>query len=77
MLARLRHLGFQVLKGEVSDEGHMRSVIWVLALTLFVAWAVSKFAFGKSGFVHILLLCAVAVAVVQWVADRRAAQGRR
>jgi FtsH-binding integral membrane protein len=52
----------------------MRRVIWLLALGLFVTWAVAKFALGKSGFVHILILCAVAVAVVQWVADRRAAR---
>ena len=52
----------------------MRRVLWLLALALFVVWAAAKFAFGKSGFVHILLLCAVAVVVVQWIADRRAAQ---
>ena len=55
----------------------MRRVIWLIALTLFVVWAAAKFAFGKGGFVHILLLCAVAVAVVQWVADYRAAQSYR
>ena len=55
----------------------MRRVIWLIALTLFVVWAAAKFALGKGGFVHILLLCAVAVAVVQWVADYRAAQSYR
>lgn len=49
-------------------------VIWLLALSLFVAWLVGVLA-GKGGFIHILILCAVAVAFVQWVADRRARQG--
>ena len=46
--------------------------IWLLAAALFAAWLVGKFVVGKEGFIHILLLCAVAVAVVQFVHDRRA-----
>jgi len=49
-------------------------VIWLVALALFVAWLVGVLA-GKGGFIHILILCAVAVAFVQWLADRRASQG--
>jgi hypothetical protein len=48
-------------------------VIWLVALALFVVWLLGII-LGRSGFVHILLLCAVAVALVQWVAERRAAQ---
>ncbi len=48
--------------------------VWLVAAALFAAWFVGKFILGKEGFIHILLLCAVAVAVVQFVADRRAAQ---
>jgi hypothetical protein len=47
----------------------------LLAAALFAAWLLGKFALGKEGFVHILLLCAVAVAVVQLVHERRAARG--
>lgn len=49
-------------------------VIWLLALALFAAWLVGVLA-GRGGFIHILILCAVAVAFVQWIADRRASQG--
>jgi len=48
--------------------------IWLLAAGLFVTWLVGKFILGKGGFVHIFLLCAVAIALVQFVHDRRAAQ---
>jgi Family of unknown function (DUF5670) len=48
--------------------------IWLIAAALFAAWLVGKFAFGKGGFIHILLLCAVAIALVQYVHDRRAAR---
>ena len=49
--------------------------IWLLSAALFAAWAAGKFVLGKEGFVHILLLCAAAVAVVQFVHERRAARG--
>jgi hypothetical protein len=29
---------------------------------------------GRGGFIHIVLLCAVAVALVQWMAEHRAGQ---
>jgi hypothetical protein len=48
--------------------------IWSIAAVLFAAWLVGKFILGKEGFIHILLLCAVAVAVVQFVHERRAAR---
>ncbi|HEV7892984.1 MAG TPA: DUF5670 family protein [Pyrinomonadaceae bacterium] len=46
--------------------------IWSLAAVLFAWWLVGKFIFGKEGFIHVVLLCAVATAVVQFVHDRRA-----
>jgi hypothetical protein len=49
--------------------------IRLLAASLFVVWLVGKFVLGKEGFVHIFLLCAVAVGVVQLVHERRAARG--
>ncbi|HEV3467744.1 MAG TPA: lmo0937 family membrane protein [Pyrinomonadaceae bacterium] len=48
--------------------------IWLISAALFAAWLVGKFVFGKGGFIHILLLCAVATAVVQYVHERRAAR---
>ena len=49
-------------------------MFWYVALGLFVVWLVSLL-LGKGGFIHILILCAVAVAFVQWIADRRASRG--
>jgi F0F1-type ATP synthase assembly protein I len=46
---------------------------WIVAAVLLVVWVVSWGLFHKSGFVHILLLCAIAIMVVQFVADRKAA----
>lgn len=48
-------------------------VIWLIALALFLAWLVAVVFFGKGGFIHILILNAVAIALVQFVHDRRAA----
>lgn len=62
--------------GPVEKVGGItaRRVIWLGALALFVAWLIGLLA-GRGGFLHILILCAVAVAFVQWLADRRASQG--
>jgi hypothetical protein len=46
--------------------------IWSIAAVLFAAWLVGKFILGKEGFIHILLLCAIAVAFVQFIHERRA-----
>lgn len=46
--------------------------LWIVSGLLLLAWAVAVVIFHKSGFIHILLLCAIAVAVVQFVAGRRA-----
>jgi hypothetical protein len=48
-------------------------VIWILALALFVVW-LGLVLLGKGGFIHILLLCAFSLALVQWAAERRAKQ---
>jgi len=47
---------------------------WLLALVLFVIWLAGTLFFGKGGFIHILLLNAVAIALVQFIHDRRAAR---
>lgn len=48
-------------------------MVWLVAFALFVVWLIGVL-IGRGGFVHILLLCAIAVALVQWVSDYRAAQ---
>ncbi|HST50892.1 MAG TPA: DUF5670 family protein [Pyrinomonadaceae bacterium] len=47
---------------------------WILAAALFVAWLVCTFVLGESGYVHILLLSAFALAVVQRAQEQRTAQ---
>ncbi len=46
-------------------------MLWVIAVALVIAWAAGML-FHKGGFLHILLLVAVALIVVQLVAGRRA-----
>jgi hypothetical protein len=49
-------------------------MLWYVALVLFLIWIVGTFALGKGGFIHIVFFNAVAVALVQFVHDRRAAR---
>lgn len=46
-------------------------MIWLIAAALYLAWLIGLL-LGKGGFLHILLLCAIAITVVQSVAQRRA-----
>ena len=48
--------------------------VWFVVFVLFAVWLVATLFFGKGGFIHILLLNAIAVALVQFVHDRRAAR---
>ena len=49
-------------------------IIWLIAATLFVVWLVGVVFFGKGGFIHILILNAAAIALVQFIHDRRASR---
>lgn len=44
---------------------------WIFAILLVLAWAVGMI-MHKTGYIHILLLAALAIIVVQLVAGRRA-----
>ncbi len=46
-------------------------MLWIIAAVLLIAWSIGMI-FHKGGFIHVLLLCALAVIVVQLVAGRRA-----
>ena len=45
--------------------------MWALSAILFIVWFVLKFLLHKSGFVHILLLSAISIFVVQLIAYRK------
>ena len=47
-------------------------MIWLIGIALALIWFVEKFILHKGGFIHIVLLCAISVLVIQWVARRRA-----
>ncbi len=66
--------GFAVSESVDRRDVEGELIIWGIALTLFAFWFVGVLA-GRGGFIHVLLLCSVAVAVVQWMAEHRA--GRR
>ena len=45
--------------------------MWPAVAVLLVVWMVLKFGLGKGGFIHILLVTAISVAIVQFLADRK------
>ncbi len=46
--------------------------VWVLGIALLLVWFVLTVLLSKSGFVHILLLTAISLFVVQLTAHRKA-----
>jgi fatty acid desaturase len=47
------------------------SMIWTLALILFVAWLLGLFAFHAGGLIHILLVIALIVVIVRLLQGRK------
>jgi hypothetical protein len=47
-------------------------MVWAAAVVLVLVWAIGK-AFHHGGAIHILLICALSLVVVEIVAKRRAA----
>ncbi len=45
--------------------------MWALSGILFVIWFVLKFFLHRGGFVHILLLTAISIFVVQYITYRK------
>jgi len=45
--------------------------MWMVTGTLLLVWFILKFALHKGGYVHILLVAAISVAVVQFMAYRK------
>lgn len=45
-------------------------MLWVIAVILVLVWSIGMI-FHKGGFLHVLILCAIAIIVVQLVATRR------
>jgi hypothetical protein len=45
--------------------------MWAATGALLLVWLILKFVFHKGGFVHILLLTAISVGVVQFIAYRK------
>jgi hypothetical protein len=49
-------------------------MLWLVASALILVWLIAVI-FHKGGFIHILLLTAIAICVVQFLANRRALRG--
>lgn len=51
--------------------------MWVVSGGLFLVWFILKFVLHKGGFIHILLIAALSIAGVQFIADRKTRYHKR
>jgi len=45
--------------------------MWIAFTILMVLWIFLKFVLGKGGYVHMLVVAAISIAVVQLIAERK------
>jgi Family of unknown function (DUF5670) len=54
-------------------EGEIESMLWTIAVILIMLWALGlATAYTLSGFVHVLLILAIAVVLIRVIQGRRA-----
>jgi hypothetical protein len=46
-------------------------MLWIVGSILVVIWLVEKFLLHKGGMVHVILMIAVSIFLIQFVQDRR------
>jgi len=46
-------------------------MLWIVAAGFVVIWAVEKFLLHKGGMVHVIIMIAVSIFLIQFVQDRR------
>ncbi len=57
----------------ISDAGGMKPMLWTIFVILLVLWLLGLVtSYTLGGFIHILLLVALAVLVIQLITGRRA-----
>jgi hypothetical protein len=52
-------------------------MLWILGSLFVVIWLVEKFLLHKGGMVHVLLMIAVSIFLIQFVQDRRTKEYKR
>jgi hypothetical protein len=52
-------------------------MLWLTGSLLFICWIIAKFLLHKSGMVHLFLMAAVILFVVQFAQDRRTKEYER
>jgi hypothetical protein len=45
--------------------------MWIAFTILMVLWILLKFVLGKGGYVHMLVVAAISIAVVQLITERK------
>ncbi len=52
-------------------------MLWIVGSILVVIWLVEKFLLHKGGMVHVILMIAVSIFLIQFVQDRRTKEYQR
>ena len=52
-------------------------MLWIVGSILIVIWLIEKFLLHKGGMVHVVLMIAISMFLIQFVQDRRTKAYRR
>lgn len=52
-------------------------MLWISGLILIVIWLFEKFVMHKGGMIHVILMIAISMFIIQFVQDRRTREYER
>jgi hypothetical protein len=63
LMKRVRHVvwgrGWHAFMNRIAKKTIMRSLLYLIAVVLVIAWLIGFFAYGAAGLIHVLLVIAV------------------
>jgi hypothetical protein len=60
-------LNFELYAAKETDF----AMLWIVGSILIVIWLIEKFLLHKGGMVHVILMIAISMFLIQFVQDRR------
>jgi hypothetical protein len=65
------------LKGKYLAEGREYLMLWIAGSILVLIWLFAKFVMHKGGMIHVVVMIAISMFIIQFVQDRRTKEYER
>jgi hypothetical protein len=65
------------LNGKYLAEGREHLMLWIAGSILVLIWLFAKFVMHKGGMIHVVVMIAISMFIIQFVQDRRTKEYER